>query len=186
MEDWMKYSIAFILGWIIARMMGEGFSVGAKKKHRPPSCERRKQECNANCQKQMIQCPDSKYVDNDDQLELGLSGVVNCKCYGLPKFDGGTWHQNPHSGPCLSESDANNYNKRFTPGSYRSLNNPGICVNPNNNMKHDGCTDWYDEDNRRYCNGMIDSSSTMRHFNQSFKRLIPVTLKKGDYVPIYN
>ena len=28
MEDWLKYLIAFILGWIIARMMGEGFSVG--------------------------------------------------------------------------------------------------------------------------------------------------------------
>jgi len=28
MEDWLKYLVCFILGWIIARMMGEGFSVG--------------------------------------------------------------------------------------------------------------------------------------------------------------
>ena len=28
MEDLLKYLIAFILGWIIARMTGEGFSVG--------------------------------------------------------------------------------------------------------------------------------------------------------------
>ena len=30
MEDWLKCLIAFILGWIIARMMGEGFSVGGE------------------------------------------------------------------------------------------------------------------------------------------------------------
>ena len=28
MEDWLKYLVCFILGWIIARMIGEGFSVG--------------------------------------------------------------------------------------------------------------------------------------------------------------
>ena len=28
MEDWLKYLVCFILGWIISRMMGEGFSVG--------------------------------------------------------------------------------------------------------------------------------------------------------------
>ena len=34
MEDWLKYLVCFILGWIIARMMGEGFSVGCLESHR--------------------------------------------------------------------------------------------------------------------------------------------------------
>ena len=34
MEDLLKYLIAFILGWIIARMMGEGFANEQRHKHR--------------------------------------------------------------------------------------------------------------------------------------------------------
>ena len=32
MDDWIKYPICFILGWLMSRMMGNGFSVGAQKK----------------------------------------------------------------------------------------------------------------------------------------------------------
>lgn len=47
-DDEMLYClIAFILGWIIARMMGEGFSVGAEKycnEYSPSPCTTKK-EC---------------------------------------------------------------------------------------------------------------------------------------------
>jgi len=31
MDDWVKYVVCFILGWLAARMMGNGFSVGGSE-----------------------------------------------------------------------------------------------------------------------------------------------------------
>ena len=83
-EDLMvKCLIAFILGWIVCRMMGEGFSVGAKprcKKHKrvcKQECDATRETCNANCEKQMIKCQDDKYDDNYNLL--GEDIIPKCK-----------------------------------------------------------------------------------------------------------
>ncbi len=81
MEDLLKCLIAFILGWIIARMMGEGFSVGAKKK-KPMHCKKTrdicKQKCNANCEKRMLKCQESKYDDNSNLLGASSYSRQDC------------------------------------------------------------------------------------------------------------
>ena len=93
-EDEMIYLlISFILGWIIARMMGEGFSVGAgKKKHKYCKKKRHncKQKCNADCNDEMLTCLEPKHDDNDNLLgsdlscerhcDLQLEGLMKSKC----------------------------------------------------------------------------------------------------------
>ena len=62
MEDLLKYLIAFILGWIIARMIGDGFSVGGEL----AQCPGRDRfacfgESEADCANTFIHTRDSKY-----------------------------------------------------------------------------------------------------------------------------
>ena len=81
-EDEMIYLlISFILGWIIARMMGEGFSVGAKKKKHMHCKKHRhncKQRCNADCNEEMLTCQESKYDDNDNLLGASSYSRQDC------------------------------------------------------------------------------------------------------------